>query len=76
MSLPSWALWVTNRLLLWKKSPALPKIPLDEATWWLKPLANREAELATDAAGLISAEAPLRIVGITGVSGRAIARVD
>ena len=55
------ALWVTHRFLLWKKSSATPKIQPDEAAWWLKPLANHEAELATDAAGLTSAEARSRL---------------
>ena len=55
------ALWVTHRFLLWKKSSATPKIQPDEAAWWLKPLANHEAELATDVAGLTSAEARSRL---------------
>ncbi|KAF2988806.1 magnesium-translocating P-type ATPase (plasmid) [Methylocystis sp. MJC1] len=54
-------LWVSHRLLLWKKSNARSKVQPDEAAWWLKPLANHEADLATDAAGLTSAEARSRL---------------
>ena len=55
------ALWLTHRFLLWKKSNAKSKAPLDDPAWWLKPLSGDGAGLATDAAGLTSAEARSRL---------------
>ena len=43
------------------KSAVKPKAKPHDSAWWLKPLAERQAELATDAAGLSSAEAGLRL---------------
>ncbi|SJM91125.1 cation-transporting P-type ATPase [Crenothrix polyspora] len=40
-----------------KKSKTTPEHP----AWWLKPLTEPKAELATDAAGLSSAEARVRL---------------
>ena len=55
------ALWLTHRFLLWKKSNAKSNAPLDDPAWWLKPLSGDGAGLATDAAGLTSAEARSRL---------------
>jgi Mg2+-importing ATPase len=55
------ALWMTHRFLLWKKSEAKHKAPLESAAWWLKPLATRDEESPTDSAGLTSAEAHRRL---------------
>jgi Mg2+-importing ATPase len=55
------ALWLTHRFLLWRKSRATTEIQPDKTAWWLKPLANHEAELGTDVAGLTSAEARSRL---------------
>ena len=43
------------------KSKVKSKSTPDEPAWWLKPLAEPQAELATDAAGLSSAEAGSRL---------------
>ena len=43
------------------KSKVKSKATPDEPAWWLKPLAEPQAELATDAAGLSSAEARSRL---------------
>ena len=55
------ALWVTHRYLLWKKSDLKHITPIEGSAWWLKPLSSHEEELATDAAGLTSAEALRRL---------------
>ncbi|TLG72675.1 magnesium-translocating P-type ATPase [Methylocystis sp. B8] len=52
---------MTHRFLLWKKSEAKHKAPLERAAWWLKPLATRDEESPTDSAGLTSAEAHRRL---------------
>jgi Mg2+-importing ATPase len=44
-----------------KKPRVKSKTTPDDPTWWLKPLADPHAELATDAAGLSSAEARSRL---------------
>jgi Mg2+-importing ATPase len=43
------------------KSTIKSKAKPDDPAWWLKPLAEPQAELATDAAGLSSAEASSRL---------------
>jgi Mg2+-importing ATPase len=43
------------------KSTVKPKAKPDDPAWWLKPLAEPQAELATDAAGLSNAEAGSRL---------------
>ena len=55
------ALWLRRRFLVQEKSKATSKASHDDSAWWLKPLANHEANLATDAAGLTSAEARSRL---------------
>ncbi len=55
------ALWATRRFFLGKKSGAAFQRRLDDPAWWLKPLADHGAELASDAAGLTSAEARSRL---------------
>ena len=55
------ALWLRRRFLVQEKSKATSKASHDDSAWWLKPLANHEANLATDAAGLSSAEARSRL---------------
>ena len=39
------------------KSTVMSKATPNEPAWWLKPIEEPQAELATDAAGLSSAEA-------------------
>ena len=55
------ALWLRRRFLVREKSKATSKASHDDSAWWLKPLASREANLATDTAGLTSAEARSRL---------------
>ena len=43
------------------KSKVKSKATLDEPAWWLKPLTEPQAELATDSAGLSNAEAHSRL---------------